>query len=368
MTTAKYDLSIVAISDIHLGHRKTPTAKIIENLHNVLTDAVLKQTDILFIAGDLFDHALGYNDENIFLIQKWFLHLLNRCALYTVSIRILEGTGLHDRNQSKHLVILKDNINVDIDLQYIDKVYIEKNEKFGLNILYVPDEWKLDPDDTWKDVCHCLSDNGLESVDFSIMHGMFEYQVPTMAQIKTHVKTRYESITNYFIIIGHVHQNSHNGKVLAPGSFDRLTHGDEDPKGGWHISINRQSLINKVTFIENENACVHKTVDCSGLNFDSAIETISALEVPLDSHIRIKTKKKNHSLAILKWCKLNLGRYHWSLLISNKTKALTVHPITKISPIVISPRTIEKQIMDNIDASLEQSVCLRIKSILKEII
>ncbi len=368
MTTLKYDLNIIAISDVHLGHRKTQTSQIIENLQTVLNDTLLKQADILIIAGDLFDRALAYNDENIFLIQKWFLYLLNRCATYSVSIRILEGTGLHDRNQSKHLVILKDDINVDIDLEYIDKVYIEKNKKFGLNILYVPDEWKLDPDDTWKDVCQCLKDNNLKSVDFSVMHGMFEYQVPNMAFIKTHIKARYESITNYYIIIGHVHQNSHNGKVLAPGSFDRLTHGDEIKKGGWLISINNKSMINKATLIENTNACVYKTIDCRGLNYDSAIEKISALNVPINSHIRIKAMKKDNSLALLKWCKLNFIRYHWSVLLSDENKSLIVNSITKISPIIINSRTIEKQIMANIKNEIDDNTLFRIKSILKEII
>ena len=177
---------LIAISDIHLGHRKTPTKGIIANLRKVINIETLMTVDMVIIAGDLLDHAIGYSDDDTIDIQKWLVWFLCQCVTYNVSVRILEGTPLHDRRQSRHIEVLNKSSKLEVDLLYVDKVWIEKNKKYNIDILYVPDEWKPDTDQTWVDVMNELSDNSLESVDLSVMHGMFEHQLPPGCPIKPH--------------------------------------------------------------------------------------------------------------------------------------------------------------------------------------
>ena len=308
---------ILVLSDVHLGHRRTKAIHIIENLQKILNPKRFAKIDLLIIAGDLFDRALGYCDDDILEIQKWLILLLSSCREYNITLRVLEGTPLHDRKQSRHLGIFNKAINYDVDFLYIDKVFIEKNEKHNLNILYIPDEWHPDPDETWIDVKQCLAENNLDMVDISVMHGMFEHQIPKMAKIKPHINSRYESITDKYIFIGHVHQSSKNNKIIAPGSFDRLKHSEEEKKGCWYVEINNNRSLDKIQFIENKNALDYLTVNCQGLGFDSSIEKISALKLQSGSHIRIKALNTDNALAILEWCKKTFHNYHWSLKVMN---------------------------------------------------
>lgn len=345
---------IIAISDVHLGHRKTSTEGIINNLKTVLNPNRLSDTDILIIAGDLFDHAIGFSDEDTLLIQRWSILLLSLCSTYNVTLRVLEGTPLHDRGQSKHLEVFNSAAKFNVDFLYVDKVYIEKNEKHSLNILYVPDEWHPDPDETWIDVKQILAENNLDSVDISVMHGMFEHQLPPMCPIKPHINHRYENITDKYIFIGHIHQPTVKGKIIAPGSFDRLSHGDEGKKGCWEVVVKDDKSLDTITFLENVNAKTYLTIDCTGLGFDSAIEKISTLDIKEDSHVRIRATKGDNALAILEWCKKNFFNYRWTLQVINDDKSSSKEKpmlIKRTETFTITPNSItslmNKKMIDN---------------------
>lgn len=268
-------LKVVALSDIHLGHRTTKAEDTIAGLNKSIPDNISSQEiDIIFLAGDIFDEALMHNDEDVHLIQLWMSNLLRICKKYDIVLRVLEGTPSHDRNQSKHFVTLNEIGKFGVDLEYVNVLSIRSIGKFGLQILYIPDEWGSGTDDNWKEVNKLLQKHGLEKVDFCIMHGMFEYQLPKHLDFPHHISERYLSITKHYIFIGHVHTPSKFKRILVPGSFDRCCQGEEENKGHWEVTVYPDERVDEIKHVTNHLATIYKRIDCRGLELTEALKSL----------------------------------------------------------------------------------------------
>jgi hypothetical protein len=114
------------ISDIHLGHNRNSAARIVENLFQAFPDnAETASLDAIFIPGDIFDNLLMFNDEDIDAIMHWSNSLLHMCKRHGIILRIVEGTPLHDRTQSKYFMRENEIGHIGADMKYIDKIDIE---------------------------------------------------------------------------------------------------------------------------------------------------------------------------------------------------------------------------------------------------
>ena len=83
----------------------------------------------------------------------------------------------------------------------------------------------------------------------------------------------YLNIVKYFINIGHIHTPSvYQGRILASGSFDRLTHNEEEDKGGLLCTIYKDGSF-KFVFLKNTRAKTFKTLDYTNSNI--SIEEIT---------------------------------------------------------------------------------------------
>lgn len=290
-------LKWLTISDVHLGHRKNPTSRIIKNLRKYFDEfrstSQFVDLDIIFIAGDLFDRLLDASSDDIPEILIFLGSLIRFCAHYEIKLRILEGTPSHDWKQSKLSKMVFDLLNIDCDFRYIDTLFIEHMKDLDIHVLYVPDEWTPDTDLTYRQVQDLLKDTGLEKVQISILHGMFQYQVPSAApdSIPRHIESRYLDITEWFVNIGHVHTFSQYDRILAEGSFDRLAHGEEEPKGGILCEVDNGEL--RHWFIENTDALVYKTIELKHKDLNRSVEQIRKIlsKIPEESMIRIKATK-----------------------------------------------------------------------------
>ena len=291
------DLTYLVLSDIHLGHRNTTTKEIVSHLDAYFghynpthTFATL---DIIFIAGDLFDAALLYTQDEISLIQGWMCRLMDFCSRHGIKLRILEGTPSHDNFQCRNLVFIAQQFSNKLDFKYIETLHIEKMTDIPLSILYVPDEWSAKTSTTQEQVEALLKEESLAQVDIAIMHGMFTYQVPELANnALKHDETFYLSKVKYFINIGHVHLFSTFDRILSQGSVDRLCHGEEAPKGGIMCFL-RKDGNNAYTFVENKFAKIYKTIHVRYNDLDKAISQVTAVldKIPPESYVRIKAKK-----------------------------------------------------------------------------
>jgi len=287
------------ISDIHLGAQNTQTKHIIANLDAMFpNNEVTAQLDVIYIAGDVFDRDLLLTDPQVMDIQLWIFRFLRLCAQHDIQVRVLKGTPSHDWNQCLYFEHCNVEGKIGCDLEYHAKLDIEYQERLGLNVLYIPDEWQPTTEQTWQDVQEIMMEKQLSKVDLVIMHGMFGFQLPEIDHLDKHNEGRYLDITNLVIVCGHVHQANHFDRIYIPGSPDRLCHGDEGDKSHLRMRFYRDPEAperftaegREVVRIKNDNAKVYQTVDCNGLSMEEALQRLRlrAEAVPDDSHIRIK--------------------------------------------------------------------------------
>ena len=279
---------MAVFGDVHLGHRQNTASEIIANLDREFPDtAATAALDIIFIEGDLFDRLITITSPDVIAIQAWLVRFLRLCVKHDILLRILEGTRSHDWGQFPTHAPLNDLANIGADIQYVSELSIEYIDKLGISVLYVPDD--LGPTETTEEnVKALLRARGLQQVDYAIMHGQFEHQLPPHVKAPMHRAAFYLSIVKELIFIGHVHQFSQYLRIIASGSFDRLGHGDELPKG--HTRHTRfPNGEYETTFIENVHAKKFVTVDCVGTDIQTAMERLKdrASKLPKYSHIRI---------------------------------------------------------------------------------
>lgn len=257
------------------------------------------ELDILFIAGDLFDSALWFSNEDVSHILLFMRELMAWCEKFKIRLRVLEGTPSHDRGQSRNLLPISKTF-FNLDFRYIETMCVEGFEDLGLTCLYVPDEFGGSALKSQELIKSELDSIGYEKVDIAIMHGMFKYQVPEVGSDRfKYDEYFFLDRVRYFINIGHVHIFSTFRRIIAQGSTDRISHGEEKPKGGC-LQVLDPSRGNSFYFIQNKRACVFTTIHVKQKDVDKALAVIEkrVSSLPSFSHVRIKASRDNQILNI----------------------------------------------------------------------
>lgn len=298
MKSANSEFRIAVLSDIHLGHRRNKTADIVANLDKAFpSNAETAELDMIVFAGDVFDDLLMMNNQDVIEINFWMARFLRMCRKLDICVRVLEGTPGHDWKQSNWFQYVNDGLGeIGADLEYVTDLCIRYEERFDKNFLFVPDEWDHKTENTLSQVRELLKAKGLEKVDYAIMHGQFDYQLPPHIQAQKHDSNAYLSIVKNLIFIGHVHTFSQKDRIIAQGSFDRLTHGEEGPKGHVRATIRPDDSYD-IKFVETVDAKSFVTVNCLGLSMEETIRKLDAVARGLrdDSRIRVEAEE-THSI------------------------------------------------------------------------
>lgn len=317
-------LRIASVSDIHLGNPRNEAQFIIDNFYKAFPkNAETAKLDVLILAGDVYDRLLNLPQEESHQIDNWIIYVLKLAKLYDIELWIVRGTNSHDRDQSKRFVLLNESHGIGAKLVYRDVLDIVWMERWGINVLFVPDEWNgNNPAKTLEDVYEMMAERNIVKVDFAVMHGQFEYQLPPVVKAPKHDSQAYLSIVRYFIFIGHVHTFTQNERIIAQGSFDRICHGEEGPKGHVRVIVRAEDDY-EVEFVENEGARIFKTIDCKDLDLDAAEEVINKVleKVPPFSHIRVRANKGSPLLQAEPHYTQKNNLIHW-IFEANKDKAL----------------------------------------------
>lgn len=362
-------LKTMQVGDIHTGHARTPTTHILANLRASFNHETLADVDLLCINGDLFDKILYFPNPAVTEIQLWADYLLRVCADCNVVLRVLEGTDSHDAKQNTMFTTLLETSQLKIDFKYQNTVCIEYIEALDINVLFIPDNWPAGIDGTWLEVQGLLREHGLEKVDFACMHGAFTHQLPEVVAIHgeggMHNPDRYSEIVEKYIFINHVHKSSRYKNIIAPGSFDRLAHGEEEDKGFVMAEIGYDGN-DKITFVVNHRAMIYKTVDCSGLMASEVFEKIQALVdlgmLPNSSYVRLQGNRHDPAIIGLKEI-----RREFPLLIFddpkvNKEKVVESTLFTdarnRFEEITVTPDNLKQLLMPRIEARLGEGAQL----------
>jgi hypothetical protein len=305
-----FSIEIASISDVHLGHTRTPTQLITENLDIAFPDnAQFAKLDMIFIDGDFFDRLLQVPEDDAYIARRWIHRFLLRCEKHDVALAVLEGTPRHDRRQSKMFQEVIDLTGVKVDFRYVDSLSIEYIERFDIHVLYVPDEWRHDPNETFAEVQALMAAKMLTQVDFASMHGCFEYQLPDVgnARQKAHQSANYLPLVRHQIFIGHHHVFSEYEHIVAQGSFDRLIHGEEAPKG--HVRLSIKDGAKTLTFVENKGAMDYRTLSVSGMSVEEVLVMIAALKLRPDSRIRLTGAVSDMGIRMLRHIRRDFPEY-----------------------------------------------------------
>ena len=367
-------LNLCIISDIHLGHPKNKAIDIIRNLKRALpNNATTGELDIIFLAGDVYDTLLTLPSEDATEIDMWISFLISICEKHNIILRILEGTPSHDWKQSERFINIATMMKSTIDVKYVKELSIEYIEKFDINVLYVPDEWRPSTEKTLNDVHELLKAKGLEKIDYAIMHGAFTFQLAEHIKTHKHNPDAYLKIVDKLIFIGHIHKYSSYDRIIAQGSFDRLQHGEEEPKG--HILAYIEDDDYSVIFVENKNAKIFKTIDCTYLNLDDTIKRIdnyiNSNDIPNGSFIRILADKDNPILVNMNVLVIRYPLLMWSKLVNSINEDMVIEEKDECDyvPITITNSNIKNLLLNRITFSdVNSNIIFVAEKILDEVI
>jgi len=276
----------VVISDIHLFHRRTPTQHIVDALWLWIAEheAKIKKCKYFFIAGDIFDRFIPSHYPDISIANRFFYKFGVWLASNDITLIVLEGTDTHDRRQFASVMPVLAGTKVNV--KYYDTVCVDVLD--GMSVLFIPDNWNRDVNVTVADAKLALTNSGLRRVDIAVMHGSFEYQLP-MLKHGNFPQAEIEDLVEHRIHIGHVHKPSHNNKVFAQGSFDRVSHGEEHGKGG------EAFIKNKKYRLENKYAYPYVTLPISATD-----------PLKFKEQIRLAVEAMNY----MGWLRIHADRTH----------------------------------------------------------
>ena len=292
-------LRIASFSDIHLGANRTTTPEILAGLYDAFDkNRLYENIDVLVIAGDLFDRLLEVNNEHLTSIIVWMSYVIGQCERKDILLLILAGTKSHDRDQNELWISTAKAMRSGCKLHYANTLSIEYFKDWDMNVLFVPDNLNPDSAVTWSELEELMEAKGLKKVDFAVMHGQFQHQLPEFISEKspaTHKNSNYLNIVEHYIFVGHIHTHSVYDRILAQGSFDRMAHGEEEPKGFLMAEINLRGNVSDdwFKFIPNPKAKKYITINCLGLELDQALVKIAQeIEILSDGeYARIEAEK-----------------------------------------------------------------------------
>ncbi len=310
------------ISDVHLGHENTPTHRICTAIINeFLGNPEVAVSDIIFISGDFYHQLLDLSNSSSIDIIAIISCLLRYCASRSIKLRVLKGTGSHDYDQSQHFVSIAKHNNIPVDLKYFNTLDIEYIAEWDVNILYIPDEFRSEHSQTLLEVKALLIERNLKTVDIAIMHGMFEQQVPKGVNIPHHDSKEYLALVSGLIFIGHDHRHQSYKRITIPGSFDRLAHGEEHPKGFLTATLNQDNSY-KVVFHENTAAKKYRTLNMTTIDSSDALAYIEdAIRLISDSaSIRLLVRDFISYQVIIKHCRVKYPQHIWDIEREEKKK------------------------------------------------
>lgn len=253
-------MRILWSSDHHTLHPTTPTSHILGNMSTFYyKDHDLAKVRLVIKGGDLTDRLVEAPNSDFLRLKNWSKTFLQKCHENKVAVLLLEGTSSHDWGQPKHLETLAHD---DMDFRYVDTLSIQFYPDLDdLTVLCVPDNMgAMTPDDIWEKALQVLKEHKLDKVDIIALHGGFDYQLPPKARHTTHNPARWESICEYLILSGHIHTPSQEGKIHCSGSFDRIAHNEEHPKGAYVVDLDKSKKSFVATFWENKKALPYVTL------------------------------------------------------------------------------------------------------------
>lgn len=254
----------ISISDIHLGDKRFDHITIRNILSKLLLEK-LKDIDVLFVDGDIFDGIINVNDLMFLDIHGFIVDLLREAARHNVIIRFLRGTFSHDRNQISWIMKLYRELGFKNDVKYYDSIDVEYIQRLGITVGYMPDNLPYGNSDQAISILKekMLKLNKKQTLDYVLFHGSFEHIIRGGVENAPKVlfKASQFSFVKKCVFAGHIHTPSIYKNVYYNGSPNRMAHNEEEDKGYLYFEDFGDCV--KVKFVKNDMSPVFKTLDYS---------------------------------------------------------------------------------------------------------
>ena len=370
---------IGCIGDVHLACLTLAVDVMISRLIRHFV-RYIKTLDMLVINGDWYDRPIPHDSREAHAISILNSLIIRECAKHDVVLRVMRGTPGHDGDQCQNFVTLYEALKLHmeeleqtLDFKYHDTLTIETIDGIG-SCLFLPDKFGSCPSDAYDQIYQKLQALKMEQVDFIFLHGGFEYQLPysSEAHPSHHDSEAYLDITRNRLFNNHIHTPSIHDRLLGPGSFDRIRHGEEHPKGWLIYEYDEKDPINgEAIFMENKEASLFKTLHITDNSIDAAAEQIDVIigEGYKNGFIRLIVPESH---PLLKHLKPLQQRYKSFVIKVEKSslKKIKANDIFGFKPVVrsitLDRMTLPKLVLDSIPLSAEHRK-KEIEHLLKEV-
>lgn len=263
-------LKIVATGDWHLGSPRLVSENFYNELKKILYPE-LKDAHLLILTGDIYDQLLTVSSKAHKYAARILKDLLVFSARTGMQIRLLHGTYSHDRDQ---LDVFKALEVPGSRFAVVKEIFCEELKDFRngfsepdvkLRVGYLPDNL---PYKNSTDAVEHLKRNmtvlGWTDLDMVVCHGAFEHVIP---EDSSHTPPclysldQFDNILHGPMILGHIHTPGRFKNAYYCGSFERLSHGEEEDKGFYVFTREVESRNSwHARFIRNPHATAFITI------------------------------------------------------------------------------------------------------------
>lgn len=259
----------IVLSDFHLAASKLEPKHQYDTLKEFFYPH-LRDKDVCIISGDFFDTSLLFDHEASIIATTIMTDISILCKNNNIPLRILRGTFSHDRDQLKQFATIASHYSV--DYKYFDVISVDKIK--DKTFIYFPDTLPYKSiSDAVNNGYQLLKETyNAEVPNIVIGHGYFKHRIPNEKLLDVIPHYSIDMFRDCeLVLFGHEHIHWNKNNVYSVGSFDRLNHGEEAPKGFMTFSIDRST---DTTFIENKLAIKHITIEAKGESVDEKISNL----------------------------------------------------------------------------------------------
>jgi hypothetical protein len=264
-------VSLMVSADWHIGAIDPYRFK--DEILNLTKDTIKERgnLDLFIVAGDTFDMKEYLSSDSVKVFFLIMSELLELTKDYNTQFRFIEGTRTHDALQLNTLSIIFDTLLEPNRVKFIEEVSIENI--FGLNILYLPEEYIIDPDTYYKDFFN-------KKYDFIFGHGNTDlmWYMTKHKQVNTNVFDSNElSMIARYSYFGHFHYRVEGGidnRFKSIGTVSRWEFGKEGDCGLYYIEYDKSTEVAFEEYIPNIYAPILPTVVLT-INNDYDLENLN---------------------------------------------------------------------------------------------
>lgn len=231
---------MVSISDLHFGNPRIDASELYRKLRTYFYPHLAK-SHLITLNGDIYDQLLTVNSKAYHFVTQFISDLFRISETYGCQIRILHGTYSHDRDQLSILAALAtDNTRYrivnKIESEVISDFRCESGEIPGLSLTvgYLPDNLPYrDVTPVVAQLANTLTVIGKDKLNLLIGHGSFAHTLPKNIPLPplTYTEETFSELVDGIVVMGHIHIHSHKNNIFYCGSFERMSHNEEEKKG-----------------------------------------------------------------------------------------------------------------------------------------